>query len=48
MACADCHGDVTAWIEPPTAPDRRLTSMDACRGCHRERGAPTDCATCHQ
>lgn len=48
MACADCHGDVTTWIAPPTLPESRLTAMDACLACHRERGAPTDCATCHQ
>lgn len=48
MTCADCHGDVTEWRRPPTDPDPHLTSMDACLDCHRERGAPTDCATCHQ
>jgi c(7)-type cytochrome triheme protein len=48
MACADCHGDVAQWREPPTFPDPDLTSMDRCLDCHRERGASTDCGTCHQ
>jgi c(7)-type cytochrome triheme protein len=48
MECADCHGEVTAWSEPPTLPEQRLVDMSACLACHRERGAPTDCATCHQ
>ncbi len=48
MACAECHGEVTTWTEPPTVPLRHLTSMDACLACHRARGAPTDCVTCHQ
>lgn len=48
MGCADCHGDVTTWTEPPRHPEARLTRMDACLACHRARRAPTDCATCHQ
>lgn len=48
MPCADCHGDVTQWTSPPQVPDRSLTSMSACVACHRLRGAPTDCDTCHQ
>jgi hypothetical protein len=48
MTCADCHGDVTAWTAPPTAPEPGLVSMTACLTCHRARGAPTDCGTCHQ
>ena len=48
MACADCHGDVAAWREPPMVPVADLTSMNRCIDCHRERGAPTDCGTCHQ
>jgi hypothetical protein len=47
MPCASCHGDVTSWAAPPTAAEPRLTSMDACVDCHRERGASTDCRVCH-
>lgn len=48
MACTECHGDVALWREPPTLPDPDLTSMDRCLECHAERGASTDCGTCHQ
>jgi menaquinone reductase, multiheme cytochrome c subunit len=48
MACATCHGDVAAWREPPTRPEPALLSMNRCLACHREHGAPTDCASCHQ
>jgi len=42
--CAECHGDVAQMevverVEPLT--------MGWCLGCHRERGAPDDCAACH-
>lgn len=46
--CEDCHRDVANWRTPPTVPDVHLTSMNACLSCHRERGAPTECGTCHQ
>lgn len=44
VACADCHGDVAAMerverVSPMT--------MGWCLECHRDRGAPDDCATCH-
>jgi c(7)-type cytochrome triheme protein len=48
MPCADCHGDVTRWTRPPETPDPALMTMGACLACHRDRGAPTDCDTCHQ
>lgn len=48
MTCHDCHGDVASWTSPPRVPDARLTRMAACQACHRARGAPIDCATCHQ
>lgn len=48
MACAECHGDVTTWTSPPRHPEPRLTRMAACQACHRARGAPVDCATCHR
>ena len=46
--CAECHGDVSQWVEPPTRPEARLLSMRACMSCHREHGAPNSCGTCHQ
>jgi c(7)-type cytochrome triheme protein len=48
LECAECHGDVTSWTEPPTTPDPDLTTMSACMSCHRERGVSNDCGTCHQ
>jgi c(7)-type cytochrome triheme protein len=48
ISCRDCHGDVATWTTPPTEPEPRLTSMQACLACHREEGAPTSCDTCHQ
>ena len=48
MVCAECHGDVATWRRPPTIPNQNLKSMRSCMGCHRERGAPVGCGTCHQ
>ena len=48
LTCTDCHGDVASWRRPPTMPIKKLKSMSACLACHRERGAPTGCVTCHQ
>lgn len=48
MTCEACHPGAAGWSEPPSLPDRRLTSMSACLRCHRARGAPTECGTCHQ
>ncbi|MCB9870071.1 MAG: hypothetical protein H6837_09460 [Planctomycetes bacterium] len=43
LSCADCHGDVsTRKGLPPT-----VTAKATCMGCHAERGASNDCATCH-
>jgi len=47
LPCSDCHGDVTLWERPPESPNPALTNMGACLACHRERGAATDCDTCH-
>jgi len=42
--CGTCHGPVTArdrlWRETDL-------SMDGCFSCHRQRGASTNCSTCH-
>jgi hypothetical protein len=48
MRCEECHGDVSAWTSPPTEPAQGLRRMDACLGCHRQRGASTACGTCHR
>ncbi len=48
IPCTGCHGDVASWTEPPRSPDLRLENMGACIDCHRERGAPTACLTCHK
>ncbi len=48
IECAECHGDVGSWSAPPTRPEEKLKSMSKCMSCHRERGAPNSCGTCHQ
>jgi hypothetical protein len=44
VACGHCHGDV-----PRMARVARVTdlTMGWCVECHRSRGAPDDCLTCH-
>lgn len=42
--CAECHGDVeTMEVVEQGAP----LTMGWCIDCHRQEGAPDDCATCH-
>lgn len=43
--CVNCHGQVGAMKRI-----RRVSSlkMGWCVSCHRARGAPRDCATCHK
>jgi hypothetical protein len=48
LTCETCHGDVSRWTSPPTEPNLALRDMGACISCHRERGASTECATCHR
>jgi hypothetical protein len=44
VTCATCHGDVAAMARvEKVAP----LTMGWCVNCHRDRGAPDDCATCH-
>jgi hypothetical protein len=45
VACWTCHGDVAGMIRV-----RRVNepTMGWCVSCHRVRGAPRDCATCHK
>ena len=42
--CDVCHGDVRAMMPMRQA---RSLKMGWCVGCHRSKGAPTDCAACH-
>ena len=45
LECAACHGDVAGMKRI-----RRVSNlvMGWCVSCHRVRGAPTDCWTCHK
>ncbi len=45
IPCAACHGEVTRMEVV-----RRVRSLEMgwCLACHRERGAATDCTTCHK
>ncbi len=41
-SCRSCHGVDAA------APDMKKASHDMCKGCHKEKGAPTGCKDCHK
>jgi len=43
--CATCHGDV--GNKAGQVVQVRSLLMGDCVSCHRERGAPTECVTCH-
>ncbi len=43
--CSSCHGNV-ATMDRITQP--QPLTMGWCINCHRSRGAPTDCWTCHK
>jgi len=44
VTCFECHGDVGAMEQVErVAP----LTMGWCVNCHRDRGAPDDCAVCH-
>lgn len=44
VRCSECHGDVASMevVERATP-----MTMGWCIDCHRQRGAPDDCAACH-
>lgn len=44
VTCATCHGDVANMVQV-----EKVTplTMGWCIECHRDRGAPDDCAACH-
>ncbi len=43
--CMSCHGDVSRMDRVYKA---NALSMGDCLSCHHQKGAPTDCLTCHQ
>lgn len=45
VGCESCHGNVAAMTADE--PVQRFT-MGFCVDCHRAKGAPTDCLTCHK
>ena len=44
VTCAQCHGNVARMVQVSRATP---LTMGWCINCHRDRGAPDDCATCH-
>jgi hypothetical protein len=44
LACEACHGPVR---ERDLIIKEKPTSMPACINCHKAKGAPTGCRTCH-
>jgi hypothetical protein len=45
LPCATCHGDVGSMGQVVQV---RPLGMGDCLSCHKERGAPTECAVCHK
>lgn len=45
IACEHCHGPIQHMERVHRAVD---LTMDRCVGCHRDRQASIDCATCHK
>ncbi len=43
--CMSCHGDVSRMDRVHKA---NSLTMGTCLSCHNQKGAPTDCLTCHQ
>lgn len=44
LVCSTCHGDVANM---PQVKQVQPLKMGQCVNCHRDNGAPTDCAVCH-
>lgn len=44
VACESCHGDVKNMDKVQQV---ESLNMGYCLDCHRAKGAPTDCYTCH-
>ncbi len=47
VECTTCHGDMGTLSRPPPRPLKKI-AMKACLACHRDRGARTDCVSCHR
>lgn len=45
LECTECHGDV-AQMEKIVM--KQKPTMGWCVSCHRKKGAPHDCTTCHR
>lgn len=48
LACARCHGEMAERETPVTSSQIDSLTMAQCIGCHRAKGAGTDCLTCHK
>jgi hypothetical protein len=44
LVCSTCHGDVASMTQVEQVEPLK---MGQCVNCHRDNGAPTDCAVCH-
>ena len=44
VTCATCHGKIEKMMKVEQV---RELKMGDCVNCHKQNGAPTDCATCH-
>ena len=44
LECENCHGPVR---ERDVLTKEKPTSMQSCINCHKEKGAPVGCRTCH-
>lgn len=47
LKCAECHGPMESYTEPPRRAFRRM-KMDDCIECHKQRKASNDCNDCHR
>lgn len=52
LECQECHGSVenmtVAMKTTGGVSDRNFIEMGWCLSCHRRRGAPQECITCHK
>jgi cytochrome c553 len=46
--CSTCHGDMKTRTVPVTESQIGGLTMTRCIECHKEKGARTDCLTCHK
>ncbi len=48
MDCAECHGNMKELAVPVSVPQIRGLTMSQCMACHQEKGAETNCLSCHK